>query len=60
MIKKRVIVWSIIALLTIVAVLEVFDFHPRLDVGRYGFVSLVFVRWDITDGVIKLYKAEVN
>ena len=33
--KKRVIIWSIITLLTIIAVLEIFAFHPSLRIGSY-------------------------
>jgi hypothetical protein len=32
--KKRVIIWSVITLLTIMAVLEVFDLHPRIYIGH--------------------------
>jgi hypothetical protein len=35
--KKRIIIWSIITLLTIVAVLEIFDLHPSLQVGSWNF-----------------------
>ena len=37
--KKRVIIWSVITLLTIIAVLEVFDLHPSIRFGQYD------VRW---------------
>src|SRR5208282_249811 len=32
---KIIIVWSVIALLTIVAVLEVFDLHPHIEYGHH-------------------------
>ena len=33
--KKRIIVWSAITLLAVIAVLEVFDLHPQFSVGRF-------------------------
>ena len=33
--KKRVIIWSVITLLTIMAVLEIFDLHPQLYFGHH-------------------------
>jgi hypothetical protein len=32
--KKRIIIGSVIALLTVIAVLEVFDLHPQVSIGR--------------------------
>jgi hypothetical protein len=32
--KKRVIIWSVITLLSVMAVLEVFDQHPRIYLGH--------------------------
>jgi hypothetical protein len=36
--KKRVIIWSVITLLTIMAVLEIFDLHPNIIVGHHKIV----------------------
>jgi hypothetical protein len=33
--KKRIIIWSVITLLTVIAVLQIFDFHPSLRIGSY-------------------------
>jgi hypothetical protein len=32
--NKRVIIWSVITFLTVIAVLEVFDLHPNFFVGH--------------------------
>ena len=32
--NKRIIIWSVITLLTVMAVLEVFDFHPQIYFGH--------------------------
>jgi hypothetical protein len=32
--KKRIIIGSVITLLTVIAVLEVFDLHPRVTISR--------------------------
>jgi hypothetical protein len=33
--NKRVIIWSVITLLTIIAVLDVFHLHPHFIVGKH-------------------------
>ena len=33
--KQRIIIWSVITLLTVIAALEVFDLHPSLQAGRW-------------------------
>jgi hypothetical protein len=40
--KKRIIIWSVITLLTVMAVLEIFSLHPHISVGRHrvGWTSL--------------------
>ena len=37
--KKAIIIWTGIALLTAIAVVEIFDFHPSINIGQYQ------VRW---------------
>jgi hypothetical protein len=36
--KKSIIIWSVITLLTVMAVLEIFSLHPHISVGRHGVV----------------------
>jgi hypothetical protein len=38
--KKRIIIWSIITLLTIIAAMEIFDSHPSLQLGGFR------IRWN--------------